>query len=275
MPEMKRNFTKGRMNKDLDERIVPNGEYRDAMNVQVSTSEDSDVGTIQNVLGNIPGCSVEFAPANSYTVGSVSDEKNDTLYWLVSGQNNIEDSMSDMILRRRPSVSGEDGTHTCEPVFVDNYSFTIDQTLVDPLNSSTADFYAPGVLEQIAPGWTVTGVNNDGTTTTTYTIDDITTGTSFMFDWNFYSSNATIYQGWCVGTTYNPMVPCGATDTYIPLGAADANGDFQVSLGGPGSGVYIVNYLSGTPLTGGFVDVDPPGLGGNGLFGPGNNQYGI
>ena len=46
MPEFKRNFTKGRMNKDLDERIVPNGEYREALNVEVATSESSNVGTI-------------------------------------------------------------------------------------------------------------------------------------------------------------------------------------------------------------------------------------
>jgi hypothetical protein len=52
MPEIKNQFTSGKMNKDLDERLVPNGEYRDAMNIQVSTSEGSDVGTIQNILGN-------------------------------------------------------------------------------------------------------------------------------------------------------------------------------------------------------------------------------
>ena len=40
------------MNKDLDERLVPNGEYRDALNIEVSTSEDSDIGTVQNILGN-------------------------------------------------------------------------------------------------------------------------------------------------------------------------------------------------------------------------------
>ena len=52
MPEIKNQFTGGKMNKDLDERLVPNGEYRDAMNIQVSTSEESDVGTVQNILGN-------------------------------------------------------------------------------------------------------------------------------------------------------------------------------------------------------------------------------
>ena len=31
--ELKHNFIKGRMNKDLDERLVPDGEYRDALNV--------------------------------------------------------------------------------------------------------------------------------------------------------------------------------------------------------------------------------------------------
>ena len=45
MPEIKNTFTQGKMNKDLDERIIPNGQYRDAMNIQVSTSEFSEVET--------------------------------------------------------------------------------------------------------------------------------------------------------------------------------------------------------------------------------------
>ena len=53
MPEIKRVFTSGRMNKDLDERLVPNGEYRDALNIQLATSEGSNVGAIQNILGNV------------------------------------------------------------------------------------------------------------------------------------------------------------------------------------------------------------------------------
>ena len=52
MPELKRTFTGGRMEKDLDERILPNGQYREALNIGVATSEDSDVGAAQNVLGN-------------------------------------------------------------------------------------------------------------------------------------------------------------------------------------------------------------------------------
>ena len=81
MPEIKHNFTGGKMNKDLDERLIPNGQYRDAMNVQVSTSEGSDVGTVQNILGNslVPG--QEFIGGNATCVGSIADEKDDKLYW--------------------------------------------------------------------------------------------------------------------------------------------------------------------------------------------------
>ena len=38
MPEIKNTFLQGKMNKDLDERLIPKGQYRDAMNIEVSTS---------------------------------------------------------------------------------------------------------------------------------------------------------------------------------------------------------------------------------------------
>ena len=52
MAKVVNTFVKGKLNKDLDARLVPNGEYRDARNVQVSKSEGPDVGELENVLGN-------------------------------------------------------------------------------------------------------------------------------------------------------------------------------------------------------------------------------
>ena len=72
------------MNKDLDERIVPNGEYRDALNIQVSTSEGSDVGTVQNILGNSLVAGQDFISEQAVCVGSIADEKNDKLYCFIS-----------------------------------------------------------------------------------------------------------------------------------------------------------------------------------------------
>ena len=108
MPEIKHNFTGGKMNKDLDERIVPNGEYRHAVNVQVGTSDDSDVGVIQNILGNKEininhtlldndlnyshlGGNYEFCSAT--TIGSIAHTSDDAVYffnknsdWIQSGE---------------------------------------------------------------------------------------------------------------------------------------------------------------------------------------------
>ena len=73
MPEIKKNFTTGKMNRDLDERLIPEGEYRYAMNVQVSSTEDSDVGTAQNILGNeiVNPLRQEFIPEDSICVASM------------------------------------------------------------------------------------------------------------------------------------------------------------------------------------------------------------
>ena len=58
MPQIKKSFSTGRMNKDIDERLLPNGEYRDAINVQVRTTSSTDdgigaAGTVQNIKGTI------------------------------------------------------------------------------------------------------------------------------------------------------------------------------------------------------------------------------
>ena len=80
MPEFNNRFHKGRMNKDLDERLVPNGEYRDALNVEIVTSEGSNVGTVQNLKGNIDLSSIviqdkHLGSTSAYCVGSIADEK--------------------------------------------------------------------------------------------------------------------------------------------------------------------------------------------------------
>ena len=75
MPELKHTFTGGKMEKDLDERIVPNGQYREALNIGVATSEDSDVGAAQNILGNIKVTEAIAGPKLKYlpcTIGASS-----------------------------------------------------------------------------------------------------------------------------------------------------------------------------------------------------------
>lgn len=92
MPKLAHNFVQGKMNKDLDERLVPNGQYRDALNIQVSTSEGSDVGAVENILGNTKlnkkSSSVNWADnfglTSAQCIGTARDTQNNKLYWFVT-----------------------------------------------------------------------------------------------------------------------------------------------------------------------------------------------
>ena len=83
MPELRRNFTSGRMNKDLDERLVPNGEYRDALNISVSTSSSSDKGSVESIKGNSRISTLGIT--GQKCIGSVRDEKTNKIYWFITG----------------------------------------------------------------------------------------------------------------------------------------------------------------------------------------------
>ena len=58
MAQIKNTFVKSKMNRDMDARLIPNGEYREGRNINISKSEGSDVGALENVKGNasvLPG----------------------------------------------------------------------------------------------------------------------------------------------------------------------------------------------------------------------------
>ena len=76
------------MNKDLDERLVPVGQYRDAMNIQVSTSEGSDVGAVENILGNslVSQDIVNSTAPDSVCVGTFANEVDNSIYYFASSQ---------------------------------------------------------------------------------------------------------------------------------------------------------------------------------------------
>ena len=47
MPQINKGFAPTpKMNKDMDERVVSGGDYRDALNIQITSSDGSDVGTV-------------------------------------------------------------------------------------------------------------------------------------------------------------------------------------------------------------------------------------
>ena len=126
MPEIKHTFQHGKMNKDLDERIVPNGEYRDAMNIQVRTTDGDAAGTVQNLQGNYGeiawGTYIDNGIGDSaHCLASVADEKNDKAYFFFVSPDFSLDNLADITSTQKfmDTIVEHDTGGNTTPVFVD------------------------------------------------------------------------------------------------------------------------------------------------------------
>ena len=84
MAELKRNFSNAKMNKDMDERVLPAGQYRDALNVQIASSDGPNTGSLQTLLGNTIVSDTDIDPAYSKVVGSIAVGEENKIYYFVS-----------------------------------------------------------------------------------------------------------------------------------------------------------------------------------------------
>lgn len=87
MADFQSNFIKGRMNKSVDERLVPNGEYIHAQNVRLGSTEISEIGAVENSRGNLQltrlSYGSRFLSGNATVIGALEDGANEELYWFV------------------------------------------------------------------------------------------------------------------------------------------------------------------------------------------------
>ena len=107
MAEAKNTFIKSRMNRDLDARLIPNGEYREAFNVTISKSEGEGVGSLENILGNIYKTNFGFDIGNSTPqpmecIGHFSEETNNRIILFLTAYedcsfNNLSNNINDRL----------------------------------------------------------------------------------------------------------------------------------------------------------------------------------
>ena len=87
MANIKRNFIQGIMNKSLDERLVPNGQYVDALNIRLGSTEDSEIGSVELSKGNTQLSQLEYngtaLSSNAKCIGACEDSSRETIYWFV------------------------------------------------------------------------------------------------------------------------------------------------------------------------------------------------
>ena len=91
MANTQRNFIKGVMNKSIDERLLPNGQYVDALNVRLGSTEDSEIGSVENSKGNTKLTELQYngdpLSIDARCIGAYEDGGNETLYWFIHDSN--------------------------------------------------------------------------------------------------------------------------------------------------------------------------------------------
>lgn len=82
MANTRRVFSLGKMDKDTDDRLILDGAFRHAENINVVNSEGSNVGTVQNSYSNKKLTDFNFG-SNAKCVLGYADETRDMLYWFI------------------------------------------------------------------------------------------------------------------------------------------------------------------------------------------------
>ena len=144
--KLQNTFIKGKMNKDFDERMIPNGEHRHALNINIATSSDGNVGAIEPAFGN--KILADHGVTNGICIGEAKDEKDDFIYYL------IKSDTKDLVVEFDTSID----------TLVD--SGTTDGTTANKLVDSTQNFVATITMGDIVHNTT------DGTYAKVTAIDD-------------------------------------------------------------------------------------------------------
>ena len=79
MAKIKNNFLKATVNKDLDERLTPNGQMTDATNFMVTSEDSSGLGVGKNVFGNTLVSTLNDAGA--VVIGSIADDSYERVFF--------------------------------------------------------------------------------------------------------------------------------------------------------------------------------------------------
>ena len=219
MAELKRDFSGAKMNKDMDERVVPAGQYRDANNVQISTSDGSDVGTLQTLMGNSEVTDGVVPDDYSTCVGIMPLPEKDLIYYFVAGGGM---KGYQPLVKKDYILEYNTIAKTTKYVFVDIYSVHTTQSITNGTSSYKYFTVADGGVATnktgIRVGMHITGTFSQGGTTTTLSIEDNVLVTDIVKAsgvWRIY---------------HDYLWDNGSSGAYIPVTAAQ-NIYFQSAFG--------------------------------------------
>jgi len=251
MAQTKRTFNQARIERDLDDRIVPQGTYRDALNISIDTSEDANVGVIENLKGNqllanqnILGLSSSSNP-NAKVIGSYPHPEKDRIYYFVTGDKSdgiFEHSLKD---------------NTINTIIIDNSTFVASsptKVILPKFAFSDAAVSASvnnaGIISVVSPIATVVALTADfNTTVATNTVRSIAVQVTVPAG---YSNTGKLLSGTVTATQNAIAAPdVSILDcTNISAAGVTLNGEYITNNGLTAIGFYYkVNTGGSTTVT--------------------------
>ena len=231
MPESKRIFNAGKMNRDLDDRLVPAGEYRDALNVGIGRSEGSDVGAVENLKGNELVAGQDAIEGT--TIGHVRDPNTNNIYWFTKG------TTVDAIYEYQSD------TNTVNPILVDSI-----------IRDNVQPSCAPDIVTMISTPVSDMNMRDDVNFDNRYSTPR--GGCTVQFDSdgneaNNYDATATFDDGSC---DYTQPTPTTLVTVAIAGDGTFPNSDSPITLTANASNVLgTVSYLWDTGETTQTIEV--------------------
>ena len=192
MAEIRHTFQGGKMNKDLDERLVPQGEYRDALNIEVRTSGDGNIGAVQNLYGTKGRVAdstlsykveptINWLGDKSCFVGSIANEKTNKAYFFIASPQHTEfraeillpSDVTGLKLYKDMIIEYDNITTVVKPICIDIWRMEVPVTAIGSIvgNSSSTTPYNSFTMENgssifaeknIRPGMEINFYNSTG-----------------------------------------------------------------------------------------------------------------
>ena len=247
MAQSKRTFNQARIERDLDDRIVPQGTYRDALNISIDTSEDANVGVIENLKGNqllanqnILGLSSTSNP-NAKVIGSYPHPEKDKIYYFVTGDKSdgiFEHSLKD---------------NTINTIIIDNSTFVASspaKVILPKFAFSDAAVSASvnnaGIISVVSPIATVVALTADfNTTVSSNTVRSIavqvTVPSGYSNTGKFLSGTVTATQNAIAAPDVSILDCTNISDTGVTL-----NGEYITNNGLTAIGFYYKTNTGGS-----------------------------
>ena len=153
MAEVRNVFVKSKMNKDLDERLLPNGEYRDGRNISVNKSEGPDEGIVENIIGNNLYSNFNFGTGVEI-IGTYVDTDKDRIF--IFATSHSDGSPSQLDARAVGNVDTASGRKETSAVCVIAY---IEGPTASNNNTPKFDKLVEGVFLNFSKTHPITGID--------------------------------------------------------------------------------------------------------------------